>query len=154
MSYFPSLYTLNAATSRVPATDSAGLELVMPLVPVETLVSCDVVPFATETAYTSGMPFRLETKYNCRPSCDHWGLIESAPANVCTRCRRALDSSIVASSYCPIASVSRFVVNRSVANAIVRLSGDQAGCTSAYASLVRRCSRDAIRSYTYRSLNP
>src|SRR4030095_16160194 len=138
----------------MPATDNAGLELVMPLVPVETFVSCAVAPSTTETAYTSAMPLRLEMKYSCRPSRDHWGLIELAPANVCTRCTRALDVSTVASSYFPIASVSRFVVNRSVANAIVRLSGDQAGCSSAYASFVRRCSREPIRSYTYQSINP
>jgi len=65
------LYTLNAATSRMLATESTGLELVMPLAPVETFVSCAVTPFAIETEYRSAIPVRLEMKYNCRPSRDH-----------------------------------------------------------------------------------
>ena len=51
-------------------------------------------------------------------------------------------------------SVSRFDEKRSVANAIRRPSGDQAGCTSAKASFVRRRTREVFRSKMYRSVSP
>jgi hypothetical protein len=63
-------------------------------------------------------------------------------------------TSSAASRYAPNESVSSDELKRSVTNAIVRPSGDHAGCRSAYASSVRRRSVSPSRSNSYKSLTP
>src|SRR5438067_13838975 len=75
MSYFPSSYTLNAATPVPVATDNAGLVLVMPLMPVPILVICEMSPLATPMRHRFGMPSRSEMKRSAQPSGPHCGLM-------------------------------------------------------------------------------
>ncbi len=75
MSYLPDSYTLNAATPAPDATDNAGLELVMPLMPVPMRVIWLMSPRSTPMRYRFGMPSRSEMKTSALPSGVHCGLM-------------------------------------------------------------------------------
>ena len=96
MSYFPSSYTLNAATPLRVATDNAGLVLVMPLMPVPIRVICEISPLATPMRYRFGMPSRSEMNSSALPSGVHCGLMFLPDVNARSGCTAPVAASAIA----------------------------------------------------------
>ena len=92
------------------------------------------------------IPCRSDRKYSARPSLDHCGLMFFTPSNPPASRTSPDATSMTAIRRWPDWRAGSFVVNRSVLKASERPSGDHAGSSSAYASVVSRRSVPAFRS--------
>ncbi len=97
---------------------------------------------------------RSETKKSERPSALHCGLMLLPPSKVVTVRISRVSTSISARRISPKLKSPKSVTPRSVTKAMVRPSGEYAGCRSAKRSLVSGVERPDSTSIAYRSLIP